>query len=67
MRLAVFLIGLGMLLVGTASNYESIPMPIDLRSIDVSVGTAGFTLDVVLTVAGVFLMLIAWIVHKLSH
>jgi hypothetical protein len=64
-RLFIFLIGLGLLLVGAASNYEFIPMPIDLRSIDVSIAGAGLTLDVLLMIVGVFLILIAWIFHKL--
>ncbi len=66
-RLIIFLIGLVLFLLGAASNFEGIPTPIDCKSIECSIGFAVFTLDVVLMVAGVFMMLIAWIFHRLAQ
>ena len=66
-RLLIFLLGFAMFLVGAASNFAWNPLPFDCRSIECSIGTATFTLDVVLMVAGVFLVLVAWVMHKLEH
>ena len=66
-RLTIFLLGLGAFLFGAASNYPKISMPIDCRSIVWSIGPSGLTLDVILMIIGVFLMLIAFIFHKLSQ
>jgi len=66
-RLSIFSLGLGAFLFGAASNYPNIPLPIDCRSIVLSVGPSGLTLDVVLMIIGVFLMIVAWIFHKLSQ
>lgn len=66
-RLTIFLLGLGAFLFGAASNYPSISMPIDCRSIVLSIGPSGLTLDVILMIIGVFLILIALIFHKLSQ
>jgi hypothetical protein len=65
-RLAIFLFGLGMFLVGAASNFERIPMPFDCRSITLSIGFVTLSLDVVLMVAGVFFILVAWVFHRLN-
>jgi hypothetical protein len=56
-----------MFLLGAASNIKSIPLPIDCTAIECSVGLAVFTLDVVLMVAGVFLMLVALVFHRLAQ
>ena len=66
-RLTIFLLGLGAFLFGAASNYPSISMPIDCRSIVLSIGPSGLSLDVILMIIGVFLILIALIFHKLSQ
>jgi hypothetical protein len=66
-RLIIFILGFGLFLFGAASNFPSIPLPIDCKSIECSVGLVVFTLDVILMVAGVFLMLIAWIFHRLQQ
>jgi len=66
-RLTIFVLGAVTFLAGAASNFERIPLPFDLRAIDVGFGFAGFTLDVILMVVGVFLMAIAWIFHKLNQ
>ncbi len=63
----MFLIGFGAFSLGAASNFESIPVPIDCRSITCSLGLVVFTLDVVLIVVGVFLMLIAWLFGRLAQ
>jgi hypothetical protein len=65
-RLAIFLFGFGMLLVGAASNYPSIPLPFDCRAITFSLGFVTLSLDVVLIVAGVFFVLVAWVFHRLN-
>lgn len=66
-RLIIFLLGLGMLLSGLAGRFSIVPMPIDLKTIPISFGAAHYTLDVVLIVAGVFLVLVSWVFHKLSQ
>jgi predicted membrane-bound mannosyltransferase len=66
-RLIIFLIGLVALLVGAASHGQWIPLPFDCRSIVCSIGSAGFSLDIVLMIAGVFLILIAWLFHRLAQ
>ncbi|MDH3215159.1 MAG: hypothetical protein OEN01_02575 [Candidatus Krumholzibacteria bacterium] len=65
-RLVIFLLGLGMFLAGAASHFQHIRMPIDLRSITWSLGSVALTLDVVLMVAGVFFILVAWVFHRLN-
>lgn len=64
-RLVIFILGFGMFLVGAASHYEKVALPFDCRSIACTIGFATFSLDVVLIVAGVFLVLIAWVFHRL--
>ena len=64
-RLGIFILGFGMLLVGAASHVERIQLPIDCRSITCSLGLVTLTLDVVLMVAGVFLIIMAWVFHRL--
>jgi hypothetical protein len=56
-----------MLLVGAVSRWEKNPLPFDCTSIECSIGPTMFTLDVVLMVVGVFLILIAWVFHRLSQ
>ena len=65
-RLTIFLLGLGMLLAGAASNFDRIPLPMDLKTITWSLGFVAFTLDVVLIVAGVFFIVVAWVFHRLN-
>jgi hypothetical protein len=65
-RFAIFVLGFGMFLVGATSNLERVPMPIDCTSITWSIGFVTFTLDVVLMVAGVFFILVAWVFHRLN-
>ncbi len=65
-RLWIFLLGLGMFLVGAGSNFPSIPMPIDAKSITWSLGYVTFSLDVMLMIAGVFFILVAWVFHRLN-
>lgn len=66
-RFTIFLFGLAAFLLGAASNFPEIPVPIDCRAIVVSVGPSGLTLDVLLMIAGVFLMLVAWVFHRLRQ
>jgi len=66
-RLVILVIGLLLLLAGAASNFKSIPMPYDFKSIAASVGTAVFSLDVIFMVSGVFLILIAWVFTRLNQ
>ena len=65
-RLIIFLVGFGTFLVGAACNYPKITLPFDCRSITFSLGTTTFTLDVVLMVVGVFLVIVAWVFHRLN-
>jgi maltodextrin utilization protein YvdJ len=65
-RLSIFVVGLGLLLVGAANRYAWFAMPIDPRSITLSLGFVSITLDVIMMVAGVFFILIAWVFHKLN-
>ena len=55
-----------MLLVGVASNYPKISLPFDCKSVAVSVAGATFTLDVVLIAAGIFVVIIAGVFHRLN-
>ena len=64
-RFVIFLVGLVLFLAGAASNYPNITMPIDFRSITMSLGLVTLALDVVLMTVGVFLILIASVFHKL--
>ncbi len=66
-RLTIFLFGFVLLLLGAASNFKRIPMPVDLTTIEASLGFVSLTLDVLLIVVGVFLVLIAWVFHKLDQ
>jgi hypothetical protein len=66
-RLVIFLIGLLALLAGAASNYRWYELPIDCRSIQCKIGSAVFSLDVLLMIVGIFLILIAWIFHRLAQ
>lgn len=61
------LFGLAMFLVGAASNFQFIPMPVDLSSIPCAVGPAAFSMDVVLMVLGIFIMLVSWAFNKLAQ
>ncbi len=65
-RLVIFLVGFGMFLVGAASNYPKIPMPFDCKSITYSFGATAFTLDMVLMIAGVFLVIVALVFNRLN-
>ncbi len=66
-RLFILVIGLLLLLAGAASNFESIPFLFKLKSVAVAVGTAVFTLDVIMMVTGVFMILIAWVFTRLNQ
>lgn len=65
MRIFFFVIGFVTFLVGAISNFSWNPLPFDCRTILCPVGPTVFSLDVVLMVAGVFIMLIAWVLGKL--
>ena len=66
-RLLIFLVGMGMFLVGAASNYPKIQLPFDCKSVVISpFGATTFTLDVVLMVVGVFLVIVAWVFHRIN-
>ena len=65
-RLSIFVVGLGLFLVGAANRYAWFSMPIDPKSITLSIGFVSITLDVVMMVTGVFFILIAWVFHKLN-
>ncbi len=66
-RLTIFLVGFVLFLAGAASNYQTVTLPFDLRSITWSIGFAVFTLDVLFMVVGVFLVLVAWLFHRLNQ
>ncbi|MCK4773689.1 MAG: hypothetical protein KAT30_02845 [Candidatus Krumholzibacteria bacterium] len=66
-RLSIFILGLLMFLAGAASNFERIHLPIDLTSMECKISMVTLTLDVVLMVAGVFLILMAWVFHRLAQ
>ncbi len=65
-RLGIFFLGLGMLLVGAASNYPRISLPFDCKSITMSLGFVTLSLDVALIIAGVFWIVVAWVFHRLN-
>jgi hypothetical protein len=68
-RLSIFLAGFALFLVGAASHFENInlpfDLPFDLQKIVCSIGFTTFGLDVVAMVAGIFLILIALVFHRL--
>ncbi len=66
-RLSIFIIGFLMLLVGGAANYPQIPLPFDSSEITFTLGMVVLSLDIVLVVAGVFLIIVAWVFHKLAQ
>ncbi len=66
-RLVILVIGLLLLLAGAASNFQSIPLLFKLKSVAVAVGTAVFSLDVIMMVTGVFMILIAWVFTRLNQ
>jgi len=66
-RFLIFLVGLGTFFVGAASNYPKIPLPWDVQSIVLSpFGSTTFGLDMVLMVVGIFLVIIAWVFHRIN-
>ncbi|HUV35717.1 MAG TPA: hypothetical protein VMX58_02130 [Patescibacteria group bacterium] len=66
-RMLIFLIGLVMILLGVSSRFSIVPLPVDLKTIHVSFVAASYTLDVVLMVAGIFLVLVSYVFHKLAQ
>ena len=64
-RLAIFLFGFAMFLIGASNNLTWMPTLIDCKSITWSLGLVKITLDVVLMVAGIFFIVVAWVFHKL--
>ena len=59
MRFFIFLVGLSLLLVGISSYFGGTPIPIDVRTYAVTIGTAKYGLDVVFIIFGVLLMLLS--------
>ncbi|MEJ2722403.1 MAG: hypothetical protein P8181_14885 [bacterium] len=57
LRLIVFVIGLGALVVGVSSYFNGVPIPVDLRSSYVTIGIAEFRLDFVMMMLGIPVML----------
>jgi len=56
-----------MILIGLLSRFSVVAMPVDFKAISISFVAVRYTLDVVLLVAGLFLILIAWVFHKLAQ
>ena len=67
MRGLIFFVGFALFVIGAVSNFKSIPLPFDCKSITCSISTTAFTLDVVLMTVGVFLILIAWLIKRLGQ
>lgn len=67
MHRLIFFVGFAMFLVGAASNFKSIPLPFDCKSIACTISTTTLSLDVVLITVGVFLILIAWLIKRLGQ
>ena len=65
-RLVIFLFGFGMFLAGAASHLKNNPLPFDSKSVTFTLGLVTLSLDLVLIVAGVFLILIAWTFTRLN-
>jgi hypothetical protein len=59
MRLIIFLIGLGLLVVGLSSYFGGIPLPISYGSSLIAIGAADFRADIVTVIFGVLLMLLS--------
>lgn len=59
MRLIIFLIGLGLLVVGFSSYFGGIPIPVNFSSSLVQVGVADFRADIVILIFGILLMLLS--------
>lgn len=66
-RSSIFIIGFLMLLAGGAANYPQIQLPFDLTEITLTLGSVLLSLDIVLVVAGVFFIIVAWVFHKLAQ
>ncbi len=56
-----------MFLLGLSSRFSIVSLPIDLKSIQVTFVAASYTLDAVLMVAGLFLIFLSWVFHKLAQ
>ena len=66
-RLIVFLLRLVMIVLGLLSRFSIVAMPVDIKTIPITFIAVSYTLDVVLMVAGIFLILVAWVLHKLAQ
>jgi hypothetical protein len=66
-RLIIFLLGFGALLLGAESHFQFLDLPFDCRSVICKLGLAVVSLDVLLLVVGVFLILIAWVFTRLAQ
>ena len=56
-----------MIVIGLLSRFSIVMMPIDLKEIPISFLAVSYSLDVVLLVAGLFLILVSWVFHKLAQ
>lgn len=59
MRWLLFLMGVGLLVVGLSSYFGGMPIPVNFSSSSVLVGAADFRVDVVLMIFGILLMLLS--------
>ena len=66
-RRSIFIIGFLMLVSGGVPRYPQIPFPFNAAEITFTLGTVLLSLDLVLMVAGVFLIIVAWVFHKLAQ
>jgi hypothetical protein len=64
MRWIIFLIGLGLLIVGLSSYFGGIPIPVNFSSSMITVGAADFRADIVVMVFGILLMLLSMAMTK---
>ena len=67
LRLTMLVLGVAMILVGLISRFSLIQLPVDLKAIPITFISVSYTLESVLLVGGLFLLLIAWVFHKLAQ
>jgi hypothetical protein len=66
-RLLIFLFGLGMIVLGVLSRFSVVELPVDFKTIPITFVYVSYSLDIVLMVAGLFLVLMVWLFHKLAQ
>jgi hypothetical protein len=63
-KLLLFLIGLGLIVVGLSSYFGGIPIPVNYSSSTLKIGVADFRVDITMIIFGILLMLLSMAITK---